>query len=115
MKFVAFDIDGTLTERRVARIYDELSGRENIAVGIVSSRPSRSAMEFIRDNNFKVDFEEMGFFKTIPLIRERLWLGRSGDEFVYVGNTFRDQFASLVTGWRFIHSEDVTIEKILNG
>lgn len=114
MKFVAFDIDGTLTEPEVMEVFSALEGREDIAVGVVSGRPSRHAFDFMKQNDIAVNFEEMGMFKVIPLLREKLWLGEGDDEFVYIGNSTRDKFATMVTGWQFIHADDVTVEQVLN-
>ena len=114
MKFVAFDIDGTLTEPEVMEVFSALEGREDIAVGVVSGRASRHAFDFMKQNDVSVNFEEMGMFKVVPLLREKLWLGEGGDEFVYVGNSMRDRFATAVTGWDFIHAEEVTVQKILD-
>lgn len=106
-RVVAFDIDGTLTEPRVRAKFRELSEREDTFVGVISSRTPAEAIRFIKEHNIQIDFEEMGFFKTVPLLRQKAGFFFVGEEFIYVGNTPRDAFASFVTGWEFVSSDEI--------
>lgn len=106
MKVVAFDIDGTLTEPEGMELFRELSGRKEIFVGVISRRRPSKAVEFIKENNLQINFEEMGFIKTIPLLQQKAGFFLVADEFIYIGNRTMDRIASAVTMWRFVHIDD---------
>jgi phosphoserine phosphatase len=102
---VAFDIDGTLTRSEVMIRFNELSERDDVKVGIITSNPPVFANSFISKYSLEPNFQQSAIVKARALLG--IGMAFRPERKVYVGNSTTDEMYSRLANWEFIHAKDI--------
>lgn len=106
MRYIAFDIDGTLTQESLLQDYRLIQDRDGFVVGIVTARGRDDARSFVDEHNLQTDFLKTRLLKAPPLLSLRLRADGGDNRYQYVANTTRDKVASRISGWEYVDADE---------
>lgn len=103
---VAFDVDGTLTHPLARDVYQDLSARPDVRVGVVSARNEDDIRAFLVQHGLSADFTRGGHLKG-RLLRSI----ETPHDAVYVGNRVTDWVFARTAGWGFRFASSIQGDK----